>query len=162
MAFEIERKFLLANENWRSAVIGSDKLIDGVIGEFNGSKVRVRMGQHKASLAVKGPRAGATRTEFEYEIPKADAMAILATVSGDQLFEKTRHAVEHDGFIWHIDVYEERLAGIIIAEIEIEYETQPFEKPDWIGLEVTDNPHFHKRTMGRMRRDAARPHIINQ
>src|SRR5271157_357551 len=99
MPLEIERKFLVANENWRSAVIGSDKLVDGLIGEFNGSKVRVRMGQHKASLAVKSPRSGATRTEFEYEIPMADAMAILKTVSDQQLFEKTRHAVEYAGFI---------------------------------------------------------------
>jgi CYTH domain-containing protein len=161
MPLEIERKFLVANEDWREAVIGTDKLVDGLIGEFNGSKVRVRMGQHKASLAVKGPRSGATRTEFEYDIPKADAMAILATVSGDQLFEKTRHAVEHDGFIWHIDVYEGRLAGIIIAEIELEYESQYFEKPDWVGLEVTDHPHFHKRVMGRARQNREPMPIIS-
>jgi len=154
MPFEIERKFLVANENWRSAIIGSDKLIDGLISEFNGSKVRVRLGQNKASLTVKGPRSGATRTEFEYDIPKADAVAMLMTVCDQKLFEKTRYAVEHAGFTWSIDVYEGRLAGIIIAEIELEYENQYFEKPDWVGLDVTDDPRFHKRTMGRMRRHA--------
>jgi CYTH domain-containing protein len=162
MPLEIERKFLVANENWRSAVIGSDRLVDGLIGEFNGSKVRVRLGQHKASLAVKGPRSGTTRTEFEYDIPRADAMAILKTVSERQLFEKTRYAVEHAGFVWNIDVYEGRLAGVIITEIELEYENQYFEKPDWVGLEVTDDPLFHKRVMGRMSRDAGRPSLNNQ
>ena len=157
MPFEIERKFLVANQNWRSAVIGSDKLIDGLISEFSGSKVRVRVGQHKASLTVKGPRSGATRTEFEYDIPKADAMAILMTVCDQKLFEKTRYSVEHAGFIWSIDVYEGRLAGIIIAEIELEYENQYFEKPDWVSLDVTNDPRFHKRTMGRVVRDAGRP-----
>ena len=162
MPIEIERKFLVANDHWRSAAIKSDKLVDGLIGEFNGSKIRVRIGQHETSLSVKGPRAGTTRTEFEYDIPDADAAAILKTVCDQHLFEKTRHTVEHAGFIWSIDVYEGRLAGIIIAEIELEDENQYFEKPDWVDLEVTDDPRFHKRTMGRMCQAAGRPLTIQE
>ena len=70
MPVEIERKFLVANDGWRSAICDSEKLRDGLIGEFDGYKVRVRLGENRASIAVKGPRFGSRRTEFEYEIPK--------------------------------------------------------------------------------------------
>ena len=90
MPVEIERKFLVANDGWRSAICDSEKLRDGLIGEFEGCKVRVRLGGNRASIAVKGPRFGSRRTEFEYEIPKADAEAMLNTVCGEPCVEKTR------------------------------------------------------------------------
>jgi CYTH domain-containing protein len=74
MPVEIERKSLVANDGWRSAICDSEKLRDGLIGEFDGCKVRVRLGGNRASIAVKGPRFGSHRTEFEYEIPKPGAV----------------------------------------------------------------------------------------
>ena len=157
MPVEIERKFLVANDGWRSAICDSEKLRDGLIGEFDGCKVRVRLGGNRASIAVKGPRFGSRRIEFEYEIPKADAEAMLNTVCGERCVEKTRHSVPHAGFIWAVDVYEGQLAGIVLAEIELSDEKQAFEKPNWVGTEITNDPRFHKRALFRLCTDAGRP-----
>ena len=157
MPFEIERKFLVANDEWRSAVVYSEKLRDGLIGEFDGCKVRVRLGENGASIAVKGPRFGPRRTEFGYAIPKTDAEVMLLTVCGERCVEKTRHSISYAGFKWAIDVYEGKLAGIVLAEIELEDEEQAFEKPDWVGPEITDDPRFRKRELFRRCTDAGRP-----
>jgi adenylate cyclase len=144
MSVEIERKFLIANERWRSSVIEREMLRDGLIGEFDGTKVRVRVGETKASLTVKGPRNGSRRVEFEYEIPKADAETILVSLCGQRRVEKIRHKVSHGGTAWIVDAYEGKLAGITLAEIELPNEAQDFEKPDWVGREVTDDPRFER------------------
>jgi CYTH domain-containing protein len=157
MPVEIERKALVADEGWRSAVIDSEKLRDGLVGEFDGCKVRVRLSENRASITVKGPRSGPRRTEFEYEIPKTDAEAMLDTVCGERRVEKTRHWVPYAGFTWAVDVYEGNLAGIVVAEIELAGEEQAFEKPDWVGTEITNNPRFSKRELFRLCTDAGRP-----
>ena len=157
MPVEIERKFLVANDGWRSAVIDSEKLRDGLVGEFDGCKVRVRLSENRASITVKGPRSGPRRTEFEYEIPKTDAEAMLHTVCGERRVEKTRHRVPYAGFTWAVDVYEGNLAGIVVAEIELADEEQAFEKPDWVGTEITNDPRFSKRELFRLCTDAGRP-----
>jgi len=160
MPVEIERKFLVADDGWRSAVIDSEKLRDGLVGEFGGCKVRVRLSENRASITVKGPRSGPRRTEFEYEIPKTDAEAMLDTVCGERRVEKTRHRVLYAGFTWAVDVYEGNLAGIVVAEIELAEEEQAFEKPDWVGTEITDDPRFSKRELFRLCNDAGRPLTI--
>jgi CYTH domain-containing protein len=157
MSLEIERKFLVSNDNWRTSVIHSELIRDGLISERDGAKVRVRLGQNGAQLAVKSCRSGASRLEFEYEIPPSDAEAILARICDHSIFVKTRHKVEHGGSIWLVDVYEASLAGIILAEIELQSEAEFFEMPDWIGQEVTYNPRFHKRYIGQLCREAGRP-----
>jgi CYTH domain-containing protein len=162
MRVEIERKFLVANDAWRSAICDSEKLRDGLIGEFEGCKVRVRLSENGASIAVKGPRFGSRRTEFEYEIPEADAEEMLNTVCGGRHVEKTRHSFPHAGFIWTVDVYEGLLAGIVLAEIELADEEQAFEKPDWVEQEITNDPRFHKRTLFRLCADAGRPLTVTE
>jgi CYTH domain-containing protein len=157
MPVEIERKFLVANEGWRTLVIERETLRDGLIGDFDGCKVRVRVGEQKASIAVKGPRNGSRRTEFEYEIPKTDAETMLVLVCGERHVEKIRHKLSHAGNTWIVDVYEGRLAGITVAEIELADEGQVFEKPDWIGTEITDDPRFRKRVLFRLCADAGHP-----
>lgn len=162
MHIEIERKFLVINDGWRSAAVAAERLYDGLVAEFDGAKVRVRLGEAKASIAVKTARYGPTRTEFEYEIPTADAKAMLMTVCGDRVIEKTRHTVEHGGFLWVVDVYAGRLAGIVLAEIELEDEDQRFSVPPWVGKEVTGDPRFRKRMIDRMCREAGRPVTISE
>ena len=142
MQIEIERKFLVVNDSWRSSVTDIEKLRDGLVGNSNGAKVRVRVGQKSASLTVKSRRSGITRSEFEYEIPKADAEAMLMGVCGGRYIEKSRYTVENAGSLWVVDVHEGRLAGIVLAEIELESEQQLFEIPDWAGREVTNNPRL--------------------
>lgn len=157
MPLEIERKFLVANDGWRASVIDCDVLRDGLISDSKGAHVRVRLGQKGAWLTVKSSRLGSSRLEFEYDIARSDAEEMLFTVCGGRIVEKTRYKVDHAGSIWVIDVYAGQLSGIVLAEIELQSETQPFELPDWVGLEVTDNPRFHKTHMASLCRAAGRP-----
>lgn len=95
MPIEIERKFLVANDSWKSAVIASRQLRDGLIARFDSGKVRVRLEQSKAWLTIKGPKTGYTRQEFEYQISYVDADGMLRTLCSGPIIEKTRHIVPH-------------------------------------------------------------------
>ncbi len=147
MNIEIERKFLLRTNRWRDEVVSVERLRDGLIGLFDGGKIRVRLADSGASLAIKSPASGLARREFEYPIPRTDAESLLATISGDLIVEKLRYRVFHLGFEWSVDIYEKQLAGIALAEIELDRADQEFPLPTWIGREVTDDPRFHKRNM---------------
>ncbi|MGP0106050.1 CYTH domain-containing protein [Rhodoblastus sp.] len=149
MNIEIERKFLLRNDGWRDEVVGVERLRDGLLGEFDSGKIRVRLAESAASLAIKSPGSGLARREFEYPIPRADAEFLLATISGELIVEKLRYRVFHGGFEWSVDVYEKQLAGIALAEIELDRADREFPLPGWVGREVTDDPRFHKRNMMR-------------
>ena len=157
MSFEVERKFLVAHDGWRSAATGSRCLRDGLIGPYQSSKVRVRRDGERAWLTIKGPRDGLGRLEFEYEIPLSDADELLRSVSEGPQTEKIRYCVPHGGLIWEVDVYQGNLAGVVLAEVELEREDQPFAKPDWVGLEVSGDPRFKKISLLRLRAEAGRP-----
>ncbi|WP_020180043.1 CYTH domain-containing protein [Methylopila sp. M107] len=151
MRFEIERKFLVAHQGWRSAATGVRHLKDGLIGQSERGKARVRLERDRAWLTVKGVRSGGiSRPEFEYEIPPADAQAMLGRVCVGCLIEKARHSVPHDGLTWEVDVFGGALAGIVLAEIELEDESQPFARPDWLGEEVTGDPRFRLSRLLRL------------
>jgi adenylate cyclase len=98
-----------------------------------------------ATVAIKGPRTGIVRPEFEYEIPIADAERILSTVCGDQTLEKQRFFVEDTGASWHVDVYGDILQGVVI--IELKQETHELILPPWIGKEVTGDSFYKKINM---------------
>jgi CYTH domain-containing protein len=157
MPLEIERKFLVRNDSWRASVIDCECIRDGLISERDGAKVRVRLGRNGAWLAVKSGRSGSSRLEYEYEIPRLDAEEMLARICLQNTFVKDRHKVEHAGSIWLVDVYAEHLAGIVLAEIELQSEDQRIDLPQWIGQEVTNHPRFHKRRIGHLCREAGRP-----
>src|SRR3974377_1410247 len=120
---EIERKFLVTNDEWRQLAVRSVKLRDGLIAAYKDRKVRVRIaGDDIATVTVKGPRIGIAQAEFEYEIPIADAERMLSTICADDNLEKERFFVEDAGGTWHVDVYSSILQGVVIAEIEIKQE----------------------------------------
>ncbi|NCF70032.1 MAG: CYTH domain-containing protein, partial [Chloroflexi bacterium] len=104
--------------------------------------VRVRTIGQKGYLTIKGITVGATRLEFEYEIPVAEANEMLDTLCERPLIEKTRRIIEHAGFIWELDEFFGVNAGLVIAEVELESEDTIFEKPPWIAMEVTDDPRY--------------------
>ena len=157
MQFEIERKFLVVHDGWRSAATGSRHLRDGLIGPYQSSKVRVRRDSDRAWLTVKGPRIGLGRAEFEYEIPPGDADEMLRSVCEGPQIEKIRYCVPFAGLIWEVDVYQGDLTGVVLAEVELEREDQPILKPDWIGLEVSRDPRFKKVALLTLRAEAGRP-----
>ncbi|TXN46568.1 response regulator [Methylobacterium sp. WL7] len=142
---EIERRFLVTDDGWMGSVTGWRRLTDGVLGELRGVKIRVREDEGRAWLTVKGPREGLTRTEFEYEIPLCQARVMLDSDVIDEPVVKVRHLVPYAGVTWDVDVYQGRLAGIVIAEVEMRHETQEFDLPPWIGREVTGDARFGRK-----------------
>lgn len=143
VALEIERKFLVVNDRWREHVSAKQELKDGFLSRDGDKKVRVRSFGDRATLAVKSRAAGMRRDEFEYEIPVADAEAMLG-LCGEMVVEKTRHIVPWLGHNWEVDVYHGVLEGIVIAEIELTSESAVFERPSWVGAEVTNDSRYKK------------------
>jgi len=144
---EIERKFLVANDEWRQSAVRSVSIRDGLIAVYKDRKVRVRIAGDVATFAVKGPRIGIVRAEFEYEIPIADAERMLSTLCHDDTLEKQRFFVEDAEATWLVDVYGGLLQGVIIAEIELKQEGQELILPSWIGKEVSGDPFYKKINM---------------
>jgi len=145
---EIERKFLVTNGAWRQLAVRSVRLRDGLIAAYKDRKVRVRIaGDDIATVAIKGPRVGIAQTEFEYEIPIADAERMLSTICRDDTLEKERFFVADTGGTWHVDVYSGILEGVVIAEIELNHESQQLILPRWIGKEVTGDSFYKKINM---------------
>ena len=139
MGVEVERKFLVQGIGW---VTGTGVLYrQGYLNRDKTRTVRVRIAGDAAFLTVKGVSVGATRAEFEYAIPQADAEGLLALCDGP-LIEKTRHLVRVDGTLWEVDVFAGDNAGLVVAEVELTAEDQPFARPDWLGAEVTHDVRY--------------------
>lgn len=141
MSTEIERKFLITGDAWRGVGI-STVFRQGYLSTVKERTVRVRAAGDQGSITVKGITIGATRTEFEYSIPLADADAMLDELCERPIVEKTRHVVEVDGTIWEIDEFAGVNEGLIVAEVELDSIDQEVTRPDWIGDEVTDDPRY--------------------
>ena len=145
MPLEIERKFIVKHGGWKSSCTHSIRIRDGLIASSSGRKVRVRIADDRATIAVKGREHGFTRAEYEYDIPISDAEEMLRMT--DDLLVKVRHVVSYAGSLWQVDAYDGLLSGIVIAEIELRHEKQEFELPDWAGEEITDDPRYKKAAM---------------
>jgi adenylate cyclase len=104
--------------------------------------VRIRIFGKKAFITIKGITVGATRTEFEYEIPAKDAEILLNELCLKPTIKKYRYRIPYKGFIWEVDEFLGENKGLIMAEIELESEDQAFEIPEWIGKEVTHDPRY--------------------
>jgi adenylate cyclase len=147
MAIEIERKFTLKNDSWRTQVERSSRIRQGylVSGMEAGqpSSVRIRISNSHASLNIKSVVLGSARHEFEYSIPLDDAEYMLEQLCKPHLIEKTRHIVVHAGHRWEIDVFEGVNQGLEMAEIELQSIDTDFELPDWAGDEVTDDLRYY-------------------
>ena len=150
MKIEIERKFLLASDRWRTLVQRSEIIQDGLVSMTEERKTRVRIMGGRATLTVKTRRIEGRRFEFEYDIPLADAELMLGSC-GNNVLVKRRHYVPLGGLTWEIDEYEGPLRGVVMAEIELDDFHQPFEIPDWIGREVTAEESYRKHVMLRER-----------
>ncbi len=138
---EIERKFLIRTDGWRATADHGTVIRQGylAIGE---PTVRVRSKGDKAFLTIKAQKEKATRHEFEYEIPMADATAMLNNHCAKPPLDKTRYLVRHDRHVWEIDVFSGVNAGLILAEVELERVDETVTLPAWAGPEVTDDPRF--------------------
>lgn len=143
MAKEIERKYLVRSDEWKSLITKSYPLAQAYLSTDPERTVRVRIKKDKGILTIKGKTSGISRLEFEYEIPVSDAEQLLLLRQSTAIY-KTRHEVVFAGKCWEIDVFEAENEGLVLAEIELNEETETFEMPDWIGEEVShDHRYFN-------------------
>ena len=147
MALEIEHKFLLANDGWRENVSHSVIYRQGYLSSQSTSSIRVRISDNQAWLNIKSATIGTQRHEYEYEIPFSDAQEILDTLCLKPVIAKTRHFVTHENHLWEIDEFEGDNAGLIVAEIELAQQNERFAKPDWIGIEVTQDVRYYNNNL---------------
>jgi CYTH domain-containing protein len=133
MAREIERKFLVFSDSWRSEDNGV-LYRQGYLRSDENCVVRIRICGEKAFLAVKSLLSGITRLEFEYPIPHADAEEMLERLCPRPWIEKRRRRVGHGGLTWEIDEFMGDNEGLILAEVELEREDQPVSMPPWVGM----------------------------
>ena len=149
MGIEIERKFLLQNDLWRAAVHEVVPMAQGYLNDLAmvdsgavNTSVRVRIEGDTARLNIKSRELGSTRQEFDYQIPMADAHALLALCVGG-IIDKRRHLVEHAGHLWEIDEFLGDNAGLVVAEIELASADEAFARPAWLGAEATHAQRYY-------------------
>ncbi|KQT44909.1 adenylate cyclase [Devosia sp. Leaf420] len=149
MAEEIERKFLLKSDAWKSAVTSAARLQQGYLSTSAKATVRIRIfDDTRAVLTLKGKAIGLTRPEFEYEVPLADAREMMA-LSSPNIVEKRRHKAPFGNHVWEIDVFEGLHEGLVLAEVEMTSEHDEVAIPDWIGREVTDDDRYANASLSR-------------
>ena len=141
MSKEIERKFLVIGDAWRSLAKGTHYR-QGYLNSAKERTVRIRTIDDKAFMTIKGPTVGFTRMEFEYEIPHAECVEMLNNLAEQPIVEKIRYKIPLDGLTWEIDEFLGVNKGLIVAEVELQSEDQKFEKPNWIGEEVSGDPRY--------------------
>ena len=141
MGIEIERKFLVRSEGWRSE--GEPVLLrQGYLSSHPERVVRVRIEGDHAVMTIKSKSVGVSRGEWEYPLPMADAAEFLDRLCEQPIIEKYRRRIAHAGFVWEVDEFLGANAGLVVAEIELPAEDTPFDKPDWIGEEVTHDKRY--------------------
>lgn len=146
MAVEIERKFLVLGDDWRRGAVG-ERYCQGYLCISSDTTVRIRRAGPVAYITVKGTSCGPSRPEYEYEIPVADADAMLRDHCCKPLIDKVRYTVPYGGKIWTIDVFEKLNDGLILAEVELNSEDEIICLPPWIGKEVTDDPRYRNSAL---------------
>jgi adenylate cyclase len=149
MGIEIERKFLLANDDWRATVTQSKHIAQGYLIDVRAlrdgtarASVRVRISGEQAWLNIKSVQLGIARAEYELPLPWVDAQSMLETLC-DGVLEKTRHHVEVDGWLFEVDEFLGDNRGLFVAEIELPATDAVFPRPVWLGREVSDLARYY-------------------
>ena len=150
MAIEIERKFLVKDLSWKPDAVKSLRCKQGYIRTLPAPKkvsVRIRIEGGRSFITLKGPPTGFSRSEFQYEIPVADAEKMLSEFTSFGQVEKIRHFVPAPPYTWEIDEYLGENQGLITAEIELPSENATFNIPDWLGKEVSGVARYYNSAL---------------
>ena len=150
MAKEIEKKFLLKNDQWRDLIKRSRQFVQGYMVGSDKASVRVRLEGEQAFINIKSATLGVVRDEYEYAIPPEDANEILKKLCEKPLISKIRHDVMVGNKKWEIDEFQQENAGLIVAEVELNALDEVFEKPGWIGQEVSDDKRYYNVCLVKM------------
>ena len=149
MALEIERKFLVDEKKIAALNLhDGENIVQGYLSTDKNKTVRVRVKKNRGFLTIKSANRGIVRSEFEYEIPLADAEELLK-LCGDNVLQKVRYKVDYCGKIFEVDIFSGRQQGLILAEVELNSATENISLPDWLGEEVSDNPKYFNSNLIR-------------
>jgi len=149
VAIEIERKFLLRNDNWRAAADGGTPYRQGYLSGSEQGSVRIRIEGDVAKLNIKSATLGVQRLEYEYPIPIADAEEMLTQLCPAPLVEKRRYHLHYAGRLWEIDEFYGDNAGLVVAEVELESVDAPLQLPEWVGEEVSYDPRYYNSALAK-------------
>lgn len=150
MKQEIERKFIVTGDGWRAQVDEGTVYEQGYLASSSdAATVRVRLAGEKGILTIKGPSEGISRAEFEYEIPKEEAVYMLRNLCAGRVVSKTRYRLGQSGLVWEIDEFSGANQGLVLAEIELEHEAQNVELPDWLGEEVSLDHRYYNSSLAQ-------------
>lgn len=147
MPKEIERKFLVVSDGYKSSPRKYYK--QGYLSVEPDKTVRIRVVGDKGFLTVKGRNNGISRAEYEYEIPAADANDMLDNLVKTGVIEKWRYVCAVDGKKWEVDEFLGDNAGLVVAEIELQSEDEPFTKPAWAGDEVSGDERYYNSSLSQ-------------
>ncbi|MGL4851343.1 MAG: CYTH domain-containing protein [Phocaeicola sp.] len=144
MGQEIERKFLVLNSSYKEKAHACSRIMQGYISHTNGNTVRVRVRGEKAYLTIKGKsnESGLSRYEWEKEIAISEAYELLK-LCGEGIIDKKRYLVHSGKHLFEIDEFYGNNEGLVVAEIELTHEEEYYEKPDFIGEEVTGEARYY-------------------
>jgi adenylate cyclase len=143
MGSEIERKFLVSGDAWKAQADDGKSIRQAYLAATSKSSIRVRIvDESEAVITIKSAEEGAMRSEFEYAVPLDDARELMKLRDG-RVIEKRRHDLPAGQYKWQIDAFDGDLAGLVIAEIELPHKDAEFERPSWLGREVTGDKHYY-------------------
>lgn len=147
---EIERKFIVTDDSYKALAFQSDRIAQGYLCREGGNSARVRVRGDKGYITIKGPSrdGGLSRYEWEKEIPVAEAMELLK-ICNDAIIDKVRHLVKHGGHIFEVDEFFGENEGLVVAEVELSDAGEHFEKPAFIGEEVTGDKRYYNSRLTR-------------
>lgn len=149
MAIEIERKFRVSGDEWKRGVVRTRRLRQAYLTKNGRLSIRVRIdGDETGTLTIKAARSGLERHEYEYTIPLSDAEELMLQREGS-VISKVRHIVPIDGLTWEIDVFDGENSGLIIAEVELDRADRTFERPEWLGDEVTGDRRYYNADLAK-------------
>jgi adenylate cyclase len=149
MAKEIERKFLVSGSGWRKRADRGRPIQQAYLAFTDAISLRVRkVGKTKAYLTIKSARPGMSRSEFEYQIPVEDARALMKLRTG-RLIKKRRHVVKSGKANFEIDVFKGHHRGLVLAEVELSRSRARFDRPHWLGKDVTDEERYYNASLAK-------------
>lgn len=146
MPIEIERKFLVANSDWKLKISKEITIKQGYLSSNPERIVRIRIAGEKGIITIKGKTVNTTRAEYEYEIPFSETLELM-DLCEKPLIEKIRYEVLEKGNLWEVDVFEGDNKGLIVAEIELECEDQEVLLPEWVGVEVSHESKYYNASL---------------
>jgi len=149
MGLEIERKFLVKSDAWRADVESESHIMQGYLANNANATVRVRIKGDDAYLTIKGAGLGISRCEYEYPLPVPDAQGMLNELAVFPPVDKVRYRVRAGHHVWDLDVFSGQNEGLVLAEVELYAEDEVFERPHWLGDEVSGDPRYFNVNLAR-------------